>query len=279
MRQQGWTYLFVAISTVAHLTAAQEPSQVLTNFCLLVGSPEAESGEVSGTLLVSGTVIPLEGEQRGRGREPELRVPVDLFGKLKNTLRLEKVLPRNAAMKPMAVGDRTLLRSPSEDASIRIYATLMGHNRDLATYRIEFSHGEQVLSDSKVSVHIGERAVVGALNGEAAPYLFLVVGPESLGGLPPPPVLDRDLPRVIEKVFAAYPIRAKEEKIQGVVIIEGMVQTNGEITDLEVLQDPDPLLGRTALDAVRQWRFQPVVDEAGEPVPVSFKVTTNFRLQ
>ncbi len=279
MKKIGFLILFVSLTATVAPVAARETSQVLTNFSLLVGSPEAEESEVSGTLLVSGTVIPLEGEQPSRGREPALRVPVDLLGKLKKALRLEHVLPRNAALKPVTVGQRTRLRSPSEDSSIHIHATLMGHNQDLATYRIEFSRGGQVLSDSKVSVRMGERAVVGALDGEAAPYLFLVVRPESPGGLPPPPVLDQEPPRILEKVFAAYPKQAKEKKIQGVVIVEGLVQTNGQITDLKVVRDPDPILSQAALDSMRQWMFQPVVDGEGNTVPVRFTVTTNFSLQ
>ncbi len=279
MKKIGYLVLFVSLAATANPVAAQETSQVLTNFSLLVGSPDAEESEVSGTLLVSGTVIPLEGEQESKGGGPALRVPVDLLDKLKKALRLERVLPDNAALRAVAVGERTPLRSPSEDSSIHIHATLMGHNQDLATYRIEFSRSGRVLSDSKVSVRMGERAVVGALDGETAPYLFLVVRPESPGGLPPPPVLDQEPPRILEKVFAAYPKQAKEEKIQGVVIVEGLVQTSGQITDLEVLQDPDPILSRTALDAVRQWMFQPVVDGEGNAVPVRFTVTTSFRLQ
>jgi TonB family protein len=279
MKKLGFLILFVSMADASNPLAARETAQVLTNFSLLVGLPEAEESEVSGTLLVSGTVIPLEGEQPSKGSEPVLRVPVDLLGKLRKALRLEHVLPRNASLKPVAVGQRTLLRSPSEDSSIHIHATLMGYNEDLATYRIEFSQDGQVLSDSKVSVRMGERAVVGALDGEAAPYLFLVVRPESPGGLPPPPVLDQAPPRILEKVFAAYPKPAKEKKIQGVVIVQGLVQTNGQITDLEVQQDPDPILSRAALDSIRQWMFQPVVDEGGVPVPVQFTVTTNFRLQ
>ena len=180
-------------------------------------------------------------------------------------------------LRPLTVGERSELRSPIERSTLRIFATLLGFNGEIATYRIEFLDGEEELSNTPVSVQMGKRVVVGALDGEAAPYLFLVTGPEMEGDLPPPS--EPGLPRVIEKVVAEYPKEAKEAKIQGVVIVEGTVQIDGSVTSVEVTRSDSSLLNQAAMDAVEACRFQPAQDEQGNPIPVTFSMTMNFVLR
>jgi protein TonB len=66
-------------------------------------------------------------------------------------------------------------------------------------------------------------------------------------------------------------------KVEGVVIIEAIISTTGEVQDARILKSV-PLLDQAALDAVRQWRYTPSLLN-GIPVPVVFTVTVQFRLQ
>jgi TonB family protein len=250
---------------------------VVTGFSLLVGIPDAESTEAAGDVVVSGMVIPMETEDERPVSELQLPMPVDLIGKLRNTLRLEHVLIRYSMLRPLTVGERSELRGPADGSTLRVFATLVGFNGDMATYRIEFLDGEDELSNTPVSVQMGKRVVVGALDGEAAPYLFLVTGPELEGELPPPP--EEGLPRIIEKVVAKYPKEAKDAGVQGIVIVEGTVQIDGRVTDIEVTRSDSPLLNQAAIDAVTACRFQPAQDEGGNPIPVTFSMTMNFVLR
>jgi TonB family protein len=81
-------------------------------------------------------------------------------------------------------------------------------------------------------------------------------------------------PTRVVNVAATYPGEALSANVQGVVIIEARIATDGSIADARVLRSI-PLLDQAALDAVRQWRYTPTV-VAGEPVEVMMTVTVNF---
>ena len=67
-----------------------------------------------------------------------------------------------------------------------------------------------------------------------------------------------------------------DARVQGVVIIEATIDTHGNIAHAHVLRG-QPLLDQAALDAVKQWQFQPTLLN-GVAVPVIMTVTVNFTL-
>jgi protein TonB len=73
-----------------------------------------------------------------------------------------------------------------------------------------------------------------------------------------------------------YSARAKFQRIQGTVVLETIIGTDGLIESSRVVQG---LRGYTvqAIRAARQWRFEPATFE-GRPVPVYFTLTGNFAL-
>ena len=77
-------------------------------------------------------------------------------------------------------------------------------------------------------------------------------------------------PKKIKHVSPIYPPRALVANVQGSVIVEATVGTDGKVTSARVLRSV-PLLDQAALDAVRQWEFTP-----GMAFIVS--VTVNFKL-
>jgi len=83
-------------------------------------------------------------------------------------------------------------------------------------------------------------------------------------------------PRKIRDVKPIYPQIAEAANIQGIVIIEAIIDRDGNVSDARVLRS-QPLLEQAALDAVRQWRFTPTLLN-GSPVPVIMTVTVNFSL-
>ncbi len=78
-------------------------------------------------------------------------------------------------------------------------------------------------------------------------------------------------------VKAVYPPSAIEARVQGVVICEVLIGSDGKVADAFVLRSI-PLLDQAALDAVRQWEFVPTLLN-GHPVPVAMTVTVNFTLE
>ena len=83
-------------------------------------------------------------------------------------------------------------------------------------------------------------------------------------------------PRKIKDVRPSYPDIAQQARVQGVVILEVMIDPAGEVTDVKVLRGI-PLLDHAAIEAVRQWVYTPTLLN-GQPVPVIMTVTVNFRL-
>jgi protein TonB len=84
-------------------------------------------------------------------------------------------------------------------------------------------------------------------------------------------------PTRTKNVNPTYPPIAQSARVQGVVIIEATIGTNGRVTDAKVLRSI-PLLDAAALDAVKQWEYTPTTLN-GQPVPVIMTVTVNFTLQ
>jgi protein TonB len=74
-----------------------------------------------------------------------------------------------------------------------------------------------------------------------------------------------------------YPATAKQQGVQGRVILNGIIGTDGRYKRLEVLAGP-PMLQQAALDAVRQWVYTPYLRD-GFPVEVETDISVVFALQ
>jgi TonB family protein len=83
-------------------------------------------------------------------------------------------------------------------------------------------------------------------------------------------------PKLIKKVEPVYPEEAKKAGVGGVVIIEATTDTYGRVASARVLRGI-PQLNQAAIDAVRQWVYEPMVID-GKPSPVVFTVTMRFKL-
>jgi protein TonB len=88
---------------------------------------------------------------------------------------------------------------------------------------------------------------------------------------------DISQPKKIRDVKPAYPADARNAGIEGMVIIEAVIATDGTVKDATVLGSV-PGLDQAALDAVREWRFMPTKLN-GDPVEVVMTVTLNFTLK
>ena len=84
-------------------------------------------------------------------------------------------------------------------------------------------------------------------------------------------------PAKIKDVRPEYPAVARAAGVAGVVILEAIIDTNGQIRDARVLRSI-PLLDEAALDAVKQWQFAPTLLN-NAPVPVIMTLSVHFSLQ
>ena len=78
----------------------------------------------------------------------------------------------------------------------------------------------------------------------------------------------------IKEVAPLYPAIAQSARVQGDVVIEATIDEEGKIADARVVKSV-PLLDQAALDAVRQWAYQPSLLN-GVPTAVVTTVTVKF---
>jgi len=83
-------------------------------------------------------------------------------------------------------------------------------------------------------------------------------------------------PRLIRQVEPEYPPLARQARVQGDVIIDSMIDTEGRVTQMKVVSGSS-LLVQSAIQALEQWRYQPTLLN-GQPVPVEMLVTLHFTL-
>ena len=87
--------------------------------------------------------------------------------------------------------------------------------------------------------------------------------------------------RAPEKLFAPdpiYPEEARQARVQGVVILQTIIDAMGNVTNIRVLKGLPSGLTEAAVEAVSQWRFRPATME-GEPVWVHYMITVSFSVQ
>jgi TonB family protein len=78
----------------------------------------------------------------------------------------------------------------------------------------------------------------------------------------------------IKEVAPVYPAIAQSARVQGDVVIEATIDEEGKVADAHVVKSV-PMLDQAALDAVRQWQYQPSLLN-GVPTAVVTKVTVKF---
>ncbi len=123
----------------------------------------------------------------------------------------------------------------------------------------------------------------GVVGGVAGGSMGGVMGSVIGMPAPPKPVQSRikvggnvTAAKIINRTTPNYPPLARQTRISGTVRLHAIIAKDGTVQQLEVLSG-HPLLVQAALDAVRQWRYQPTLLN-GEPVEVDTTVDVIFSL-
>jgi len=107
------------------------------------------------------------------------------------------------------------------------------------------------------------------------------IGPGSGGGYgggPYRPGSGVEPPRILREVKPSYTEQARRAGVEGEVELEIVVRSDGSVGDVRVLQRLGSGLDERAIDAVRQWRFDPARRQ-GTPVDVVVEVSVEFKLR
>ena len=111
----------------------------------------------------------------------------------------------------------------------------------------------------------------------------LLVGASSGNPPQPPPEEPRTLvggqlqaPKLVSSLPPSYPPTARAQRVQGVVVVNILVETTGKVAEMAVVSG-HPLLQGAALAALRNWIYEPARLN-GQPVAVHEKVSLRFAL-
>jgi len=81
-------------------------------------------------------------------------------------------------------------------------------------------------------------------------------------------------PRLISAPEPVYPVLARQSKIAGAVVIDAVIDTQGNVVEMRTVSG-QPILVLAAMEALRHWKYEPTI-LGGEAFPVRLLVTITF---
>ena len=190
----------------------------------------------------------------------------------RTVLAFSDALPVQLKDVPLPPPRRSSSRGPAEHTSADVAPVIAP--RDITP---ETDTQNAASSHQSMDVPGVESGVVGGID---LPGQGLRVEPP-----PPPPLTPRapirlhsgmQAPRKLVHVPPRYPPVAHAAHVEGLVVLDAVIDTAGRVTDVRVTHSIR-LLDEAAIDAVRQWRFTPTLLN-GEPVSILLTVSVRFTL-
>lgn len=120
----------------------------------------------------------------------------------------------------------------------------------------------------------------------AVAALLLVLGVGAAAALaqgvmqasPPERVGDKvSPPQKIAGVAPVYTELARRARVSGTVVVEAIIDEQGDVVNARVLKGQPLGLDQAAVDAIKTWKFKPALKE-GKPVKVYYVLTVNFQV-
>jgi tol-pal system protein YbgF len=144
--------------------------------------------------------------------------------------------------------------------------------------KVDLTDGQTIGSVLKTEfrIRLGETVVVGTskVRGtDQALVLLLTALPEVYK-----PGNGVSMPTLVAEVKPQYTAEARSAKIQGTVIVDCVVLTDGAVGDCRVVRSLDPGLDQQAITSAQQWRFKPGMKE-GRPVATRVQIELSFSIR
>ncbi|MEO8259880.1 MAG: energy transducer TonB [Acidobacteriota bacterium] len=144
-----------------------------------------------------------------------------------------------------------------------------------------------IARDESIAGALGgvEGGVPGGVAGGVVGGILSSVAPPPPPPPPPPPAPATrgpvriggqiTAPALLTRVEPTYPDIAQVARLSGIVILEATVGTDGCVESVRILRSRHLLLDKASEEALRQWRYSPLVLN-GFPTPFVLTVTFNF---
>jgi TonB family protein len=75
-----------------------------------------------------------------------------------------------------------------------------------------------------------------------------------------------------------YPTEMRKQKKEGRVIVELLINIEGRVDKVTILQGADPAFNQVVLDRLKDARFRPALDKLGEPINCRVRLPISFKL-
>jgi TonB family protein len=148
-------------------------------------------------------------------------------------------------------------------------------------YRPYLLNGASVEVDTQVTVNFTLADKPADASGVAGPgFSGFIPSPQgNTAGLVPQrthvsPSVEQGL--LVTKVNPHYPQEAKDQRIQGTVVLSVIVDKEGNVANIQLISG-HPLFAPAAIEAVKQWKYKPYLVN-GTPLEVDTQVRVNFTL-
>jgi TonB family protein len=190
-------------------------------------------------------------EQRKLLYSPEpLYPPLAQQARIQGTVRLEVLIAADGAVKQVRLISAHPMLAGAVLEAVKKWR-----------YRPTLLDGEPVEVLTQVEVRLPPGVV--APEAEAAPAYRVSEGVKR--------------PVLIHKVEPVYTQEARDAKLEGKVVALIEVGADGVIRNVEIVKPLGMGLDEKAVEALRQWRFQPA-EKDGQPVAVKASIEMSFRL-
>lgn len=144
--------------------------------------------------------------------------------------------------------------------------------------RVPFYEGEVVATSEKPFMFAGQ-------DEESGDYVFLSLTPcltcateIAFSGKVARVGTDIEVLEKTHNVNPIYPEEAKKARIEGLVVMDILVDVIGQVEEIEVLDATDESFAQAARNAVAQWRYEPAEID-GKRTPARMVVKIDFTLE
>ena len=127
----------------------------------------------------------------------------------------------------------------------------------------------QIYAQTNGVVPISEE--ISGLSGEPLP--------EPRGGFARAGVWGVGVPTCTHCPIPDYTDKARAAGIQGAVVLQVVITTEGRAVNISVIRGPGMGLEEKAIEAVKSWKFRPAIGRDGHPVATLVPIEVTFRLR
>ncbi len=212
--------------------------------------------------------------------EAEISKEINTLAKVFN-LQKVKILMNASLVLNVEKGGKTAEVFVLNGRKLVLLLTKVAGEKDI--FAVEVKEKEETakpLLATDIVVPEGKTATLGFSDSEEKTFfLTLHRGPDKKSA-------DRDVqrlpkggkgPKLIKKVDPVYPPEARQAGIEGTVILEATIDTQGKVIKVKVLKGENELLNKAGIEALRQWEYEPAIVD-GKPLQFVITVTMRFAL-